>query len=874
MTFTPSQSTVATTQVQDLTVFIPGTGTKVVKLQVCDFNGANCVTAGNSTLGTLAEIGRDSNNNPLVRYTAPTALPASTVCQPVDTGCRLKLKAKLKGARKKAFATVTLTAPGVTGSPTGGGDGSSNRPVRSANGRFVAFASLATNLIGAGNDSNGFQDVFLFDTCLGASPCTPGISRVSVANDGSEADGPSHSPAISADGRFISFVSSATNLLGPGGDTNGLPDIYLRDTCLGGDGGCVPSTLRVSEGSEPDDFSDSPAISGNGRYVVFRSAATNLLGPGSDTNGHPDIFLRDTCLGADPACVPSTVRVSEATDGTPGNGSSEDPAVSVDGRFVVFSSLANTLVGGDSNGGSDVFLRDTCTGVASGCTPTTTRMSVDTGGGDGDGGSDQPTVSGSGRYVVFRSAATDLIGSDINSLTDVFLRDTCLGAGAGCTPTTTRVSVASDGSEAAGGDTLEPVVSADGRFVAFRSAATNLVSADGNGAADIFVRDLCGAEPGCTPSTRRISVTSGGGEGAAGSFEPSLSGDGRFAAFISASDLTGDGSGGAIENVFLARTGAVIVPLLWVTNHDANTVSVIDTELNTVITTIPVGTSPKGIVLSPDGTRAYVTNYDDDTVSVIDTASRTVIATIAVGDGPWGLTWSPNVPTVLYVSNNLADTVSAISTTGNEVFATIALSPGACPRGMGSGGDGAGTLAYCLDEIEVFNTDPADPVDYHTIVPADFLSVGDGPAGAALVHDDSNHDVVRLYVSLENIDRVQVFDTDTEPDTLIATIVVGDKPNGAAVTPDLSRVYVANSGSGTVSVINTANNSVIKTVTVGSNPTGVGISPDGARVYVTNRGSGTVSVIDTSTNAVVATIAVGAGPCCEQGMAIQLGRSL
>ena len=240
----------------------------------------------------------------------------------------------------------------------------------------------------------------------------------------------------------------------------------------------------------------------------------------------------------------------------------------------------------------------------------------------------------------------------------------------------------------------------------------------------------------------------------------------------------------------------------------------------------------------------------------------------ATSDGPWGLTFSPTDPTVLYVSNNLVDTISAISTISNEVFGTITLSPGAAPRGMGAGGDGAGVMAHDLDEIEVFRTDPADAL-YHTV--DELISTGDGPAGAALRHDASG-DVVRIYVSLENVDRLRVIDTD--PDVVIANIAVGDMPAGAALTPDLSRVYVANSGANTVSVINTSNNTVIKTITVGSNPTGVAITPDGARVYVTNRGSNTVSVIDTSTNAVVATIAVGAGPCCEQGITIQLGRSL
>jgi len=870
MTVTPSQTTVAITQTQDLTVFIPGTGTKNVKLQVCDSNGLNCVTGGNSIVGTLAETGRDSNNNPLVRYTAPAALPSSTLCQIVDTGCRLKLKAKLKGSTKKAFATVTLTAPGVTSTPTGGGDNNSRTPARSANGRFLAFASAATNLIGPGNDTNGVQDIFLFDTCLGATGCTPGLSRVSVATDGSEADGASSAPAISADGRFVTFVSEATNLLGPGGDTNGFSDIYLRDTCAGQDVSCVPTTSRVSQGSEPDGFSDSPAISGNGRYVVFRSGATNLLGAGNDTNGKLDIFLRDTCIGAGGGCTPSTVRASVDSSGTEANNHNDAPAVSADGRYVVFESTATNLVSGTVFF-RDIILRDTCTGVT-GCTPTTTRVSVDTGDSDPSAASERPVISGNGRYVVFRSFASDLVGGDSNGLPDIFLRDTCTGAGGGCTPSTIRVSVANDGSEATGGGTLEPVISSDARFIAFRSAATNLITGDGNARDDIFVRDTCGGEPGCTPSTRRISVTSSGGEAADDSIEPSLSGDGRFAAFISAADLTGGGGPGTFENVFLARTGVVVVPLAWVTNTTSDTVSVIDTDTNTVIATIPVGDGPMGVALTPDGTRAYVTNSNNDTVSVIDTADKTVITTIPVGDGPRGVAFTSDGQRV-YVTNELADSVSAISVTSNTVFDTIALPAGARPLGIliprGQEQDqGAGTASFGLDEITTFSTSPGD-IDFHVV--EDRIPIGDGPKGGA---DKSEGGVfTRAYITLENVDKVAVLDTTVEPNVVIKNIAVGDQPAGVAITPDGSRLYVANSGTNTVSVINTSDNTVIKTITVGSNPKGVAITPDGARGYVTNFGSNTVSVIDTATNAVVATIAVGTNPCCEMGIAIQFGRS-
>ena len=879
VTLTPSQTTVATTQTQELTAVVTGTTNKNVKFHVCDSNGQNCVLGGNGTLGTIAESSRDANNNPIATYIAPAALPSATVCQSVDTGCRLKVRALLKvGLTKiKKFATVTLTAPGVTSSPTGGSDGNSRAPARSADGRFLAFASVATTLLGPGNDTNGaIQDVFLFDTCIGATGCTPGMTIVSVADDGTQGDGASNQPAISDNGRYVVFGSAATNLIGVGNDTNGAADIFMRDTCAGAEPSCISSTIRVSEGSAPDAPSSFPAVGGNGRYVAFMSSATNLIGAGNDTNGLADIFLRDTCIGAPltPACTPTTTRVSEATGGTEVIGSSREPAVSADGRFVVFTSNAPTLVGSDGNGADDIFLRDTCQGAGVGCTPTTERVSVDTVEGDPSARSERPVISGNGRYVVFRSFATDLIVSDTNGITDIFLRDTCTGVPSGCTPATTRVSVRNDGGEAsAGGDSLEPVVSRDGRFVAFRSFATDLVSGDTNLRSDIFVRDTCGGEPGCTPSTRRISVTSSGGEAADNVIEPSLSGDGRFAAFVTTADLTGGGGAGAIENVFLARTGVVIVPLAWVTNTTSDTVSVIDTETNTVIATIPVGDGPMGVALTPDGTRAYVTNSNDDTVSVIDTASRTVITTIPVGDGPRGVAITSDGQRV-YVTNSLADSVSAISVTSNTVFDTIALPAGARPLGIliprDQGQDeGAGTTSFGLDEITTFGTNPGD-IDFHVL--DNSIPIGDGPKGGA---DKSEGGVfTRAYITLENVDKVAVLDVTVEPNVVIKNIAVGDQPAGVAITPDGSRLYVANGGANTVSVINTSTNAVIKTITVGSNPKSVAVTPDGARVYVTNQGSNTVSVIDTATNAVVATIAVGTLPCCEMGIAIQLGSSL
>src|SRR6266478_6649941 len=180
-------------------------------------------------------------------------------------------------------------------------------------------------------------------------------------------------------------------------------------------------------------------------------------------------------------------RVSVANDGTEGNFDSFDSVISADGRFVAFDSRASNLAAGDTNGSRDVFLRDTCVGAPAGCTPSTTRVSVASDGSEGNGISDTPSISADGRFVAFAADASNLVAGDTNGAGDVFVRDTCVGVPAGCTPSTTRVSVASDGTQGNAGVFFDLSISADGRFVAFDSNASNLVADDTNGFIDVFL---------------------------------------------------------------------------------------------------------------------------------------------------------------------------------------------------------------------------------------------------------------------------------------------------------------------------------------------------------------------------------------------------
>jgi len=421
-------------------------------------------------------------------------------------------------------ATVFIVAIGLAGCGGGGGDGGvpiapvTPSPITRAGGvqgngdsdlgyalsqtgQFVVFSSGASNLVGG--DTNLVPDVFLFDNQTGTT------TRVSVGLGVPplQATGASSFPSISADGRYVAFESLAENLVGPGQDTNLKSDIFVRDRTL--DVTERASVALAGFPTQPDGDSNKPSISANGRYVVFFSFATNLV-PG-DTNGVADVFLYDRQL------VVPTQRVSVGTGGVQGNGASVvfGQAIGFDGTNVkvAFESAATNLVAAvDGNGAKDVFV------WTSG---TTALVSVNSAGtGPGNGESRVSAISGNGRYVVFESDATNLVASDNNGVTDIFVRDLTAG-------TTTRVSVDNTGAQAnrasfALGSTT---ISDDGRIVVFESDATNLVAGDTNGVGDVFVRDTVSG------TTDRLSITSTSGQPTTISTEGAVSRDGTTAAF-------------------------------------------------------------------------------------------------------------------------------------------------------------------------------------------------------------------------------------------------------------------------------------------------------------------------------------------------------
>ncbi len=324
------------------------------------------------------------------------------------------------------------------------------------------------------------------------------IERVSVSDNGTQGNGDSGSPRLSYDGRYVAFLSSANNLVP--NDTNGCEDAfrYDRETKI---------IQRVSLSSSGTQGNGNcyyiPSISGDGRYIAFESHASNLVP--NDLNGRWDIFVRDCQTN-------TTTIVSVASNGTQGNHDSSTPSISADGRYVTFESFANNLVPNDTNNYLDIFVHDLQTQV-------TTRVSVSDNGTQGNAVSSKPCISDDGRYVVFESAANNLIPDDTNIGLEIFIRDLQ-------SLTTRRVSIGLNGAQA-NSTALVPTISADGRYVAFSSDSSNLVLNDTNGQPDVFVYDrLMG-------TTSRISVGSDGTQGNGISDYPNISDDGHYVAFIS-----------------------------------------------------------------------------------------------------------------------------------------------------------------------------------------------------------------------------------------------------------------------------------------------------------------------------------------------------
>lgn len=372
------------------------------------------------------------------------------------------------------------------------GIGDSNPWDMTPNGRFVVFDSLASTLVAA--DTNGVSDVFVRDRVSGVT------ERISVDSFGNQGDLDSGGGSMSADGRFVAFESSATNLVP--GDTNGWPDVFVHDRQTG-------TTERASvstQGAQGSGWSSWPSISDDGRFLAFSGSAQNLAPGAWSASSH--VYLRDRQNGTTQLLSPpgsssceypqisddgnfiamqsgpnvvvsnrqtgAVELVNVSTNGVLSNNFSGLGGISSDGRFVTFNTFATNVVAGDTNGSYDGFVRDRLNG-------TTERVTVGTGGTEGDSDSWVGSISADGRLVTFSSNATNVVAGDTNASTDGFLRDRVSG-------TTERVTLSASGVEG-DADSWAWFLSRDGRFVLSSSAATTLVPADFNSSLDAILFD-------------------------------------------------------------------------------------------------------------------------------------------------------------------------------------------------------------------------------------------------------------------------------------------------------------------------------------------------------------------------------------------------
>ena len=559
---------------------------------------------------------------------------------------------------------VSISSSGVQG------NGDSYGPSMSADGRYVGFGSAASNLVSG--DTNRFGDVFVYDrqakTVTAASKSKTRVAGMTA-----------WSGSLSANGNFVVFSSSATNLVA--GDTNNTGDVFVRDR----QAGTITRVNLSTSGLQADDFSYGGAISSDGRFVIFDSNASNLA-PRGEVNWE-NVFVRDRQAG-------TTVLASVASSGEFANYTNHGVAVTTNGRFVLFDSESSNLVPGDTNGSRDVFVRDVVAG-------TTTRVNVSSAGEQAEQssssyyGSSGVDITPDGRYVLFTSYASNLVSADTNGIADVFLRDLVAG-------TTTRVSVSSTG-EQANDYCSAPSITPDGRYVSFISRANNLVPNDPNARSDVFVRDR---QLGVTS---RVSVFSAEQEASISDvIGSSISADGRYVTmdtYYYYYDPFGQGSSGygstyaadrqtgAVTPVSVSSTGQIANAGAFGSSISANGLFVLFHSSSTNLTAEPIAgetlfvherASAGTVALSATPSNLAFGNLAKGSTSAAKTVTVTNIGTLALpivsitlaGTNPGQFSQANNCPAQLSVGGQCTVSVKFKPTSTGSKSATLKVTPG------------------------------------------------------------------------------------------------------------------------------------------------------------------------------------------------------
>lgn len=332
-------------------------------------------------------------------------------------------------------------------------NGASYDPSISYDGRYVVFTSDADNLVA--NDTNGVSDVFLYDRVADTTV------RVSVDDNGNQANGASYEPVISGDGSRIAFTSEASNLVSD--DTNGVSDVFICDVAAG--------TIKIVKNlynEIGDGASSQPSINENGKYVAFTSKATNFeIFGATGFDGITSNVFSYNFENEHTSLISGDFNSREA-----GNGSSYEPSISSNGNYIAFTSEATNFAGiTDTNNASDVFISDYVTVY---------MVSVLENGVQGNGASRQPAISGDGLSVAFTSAASNFTSNDNNAADDIYLKNLIDGS---------IILVSANISGSAGSQaSTSPAINYDGSVIAFTSSASDLAANDANGVDDVFAQ--------------------------------------------------------------------------------------------------------------------------------------------------------------------------------------------------------------------------------------------------------------------------------------------------------------------------------------------------------------------------------------------------
>lgn len=502
--------------------------------------------------------GSGSATSPAVNFQVTAAAPTITSLSPSTSA-----------AGGAAFA-LTVTGTNYTQDTVIEWDGSprvtkfNNATTLTAQIQAADIANAGTNSVvavnpqGIGAASAPFP--FLV-TASGAAMAAKFPQVVSVSAVGGPADGPSESPAISADGRYVAFYSEAKNLLASGAEGS----VFVRDTCAGVTIACTPNTKAIDVGADGGMANGKTgrqvAISGDGRFVAFMSRATNLVSSlPQAASGYWNVYVRDLCQGLNvpSGCAVQTQLVSVAMNGELSNGPSASPSLSGDGRFAAFVSSATNIAPENTQARQQVFVRDTCAGptATKSCVARTVSAMLDDDDLAANIQSGRPMISADGRFVAFEAWSGSTAPQNIAESSAIVLADTCLGidAGAGCAPSARRISYASDGSSLAGVN-LAPSITEDARFVVFESqpAATDGTPVS---ISKVFLRDTClgaTAPDGCNPATTLVSSASSNVSDKNAVFSPFISASGRYISFVEGHSAFAAANKSAAEGALVVR---------------------------------------------------------------------------------------------------------------------------------------------------------------------------------------------------------------------------------------------------------------------------------------------------------------------------------